>query len=51
MRANLDKDPMVLGLKRPDFTTSNRIAEAMKSGVKVNACQNTMNGMKLTFTP
>ena len=25
-----------------------RIAEALKSGVKVNACQNTMNGMKLT---
>ena len=25
-----------------------RIAEALKGGVKVNACQNTMNGMKLT---
>lgn len=25
-----------------------RIAEALKSGVKVNACQNTMNGMRLT---
>jgi flagellar P-ring protein FlgI len=32
--ANLDKDPMVLGLKRPDFTTSNRIAEAIGVALK-----------------
>jgi flagellar P-ring protein precursor FlgI len=32
--ANLEKDPMVLGLKRPDFTTSNRIAEAINAALK-----------------
>ena len=35
--ANLDKDPMVLGLKRPDFTTSNRIAEAINTALKDTA--------------
>ena len=32
--ANLDKDPIVLGLKLPDFTTSNRIAEAINAAFK-----------------
>jgi flagellar P-ring protein precursor FlgI len=32
--ANLEKDPMVLGLKSPDFTTSNRIAEAINAALK-----------------
>ena len=33
---------------KSDSSVKQRIAEALKSGVKVNACQNTMNGMKLT---
>lgn len=32
---------------RADSSVKQRIAEALKSGVKVNACQNTMTGMKL----
>jgi flagellar P-ring protein precursor FlgI len=32
--ANLEKSPMVLGLKTPDFTTSNRIAEAINTALK-----------------
>jgi len=39
--------PGILMLKA-DSSVRQRIAEAVKSGVKVNACQNTMNGMKLT---
>ena len=39
--------PGILMLKA-DSPVKHRIAEALKSGVKVNACQNTMNGMKLT---
>jgi flagellar P-ring protein precursor FlgI len=35
--ANLNKDPMVLGLKRPDFTTSQRIAEAINVVLKDKA--------------
>jgi flagellar P-ring protein precursor FlgI len=35
--ANLEKDPMVLGLKRPDFTTSSRIAEAINTALKDKA--------------
>ena len=31
-----------------ESSVKQRIAEALKSGIKVNACQNTMNGMKLT---
>jgi uncharacterized protein len=38
--------PGVLMLKA-DSPVRQRIAEALKSGVKVNACQNTMQGMKL----
>ena len=33
---------------KADSPVKHRIADAMKSGVRVNACQNTMNGMKLT---
>ncbi len=32
--ANLEKDPMILGLKRPDFTTSSRIAEVINGALK-----------------
>jgi intracellular sulfur oxidation DsrE/DsrF family protein len=39
--------PGILMLKA-DSAVRQRIAEAVKSGVKVNACQNTMNFMKLT---
>ena len=39
--------PGILMLKA-DSRVKQRIAEALKSGVKVNACQNTMHGMKLT---
>jgi intracellular sulfur oxidation DsrE/DsrF family protein len=40
--------PGVLMLKS-DSSVKERIAEAMKSGVQVNACQHTMRGMN--FTP
>lgn len=39
--------PGILMLKS-ESPVKQRIAEALKSGVKVNACQNTMTGMKLT---
>ena len=39
--------PGLLMLKA-DSPVKQRIAEALKSGVRINACQNTMNGMKLT---
>jgi flagellar P-ring protein precursor FlgI len=35
--ANLEKGPMVLGLKRPDFTTSSRIAAAINVALKEDA--------------
>jgi intracellular sulfur oxidation DsrE/DsrF family protein len=38
--------PGLLMLKA-DSSVKQRVAEALKSGVKVNACQNTMTGMKL----
>jgi uncharacterized protein len=38
--------PGLLMLKA-DSSVRQRIAEALKSGVKVNACQHTMTGMKL----
>ena len=38
--------PGVLMLKA-DSPVKHRIADALKSGVQVNACQNTMNAMKL----
>jgi len=37
-----------INMLKSDSPMKQRIAEALKSGVKVNACQNTMNGMKLT---
>jgi intracellular sulfur oxidation DsrE/DsrF family protein len=33
---------------KADSAVKHRVADALKSGVAVNACQNTMNGMKLT---
>ena len=33
---------------KADSPVKHRIADAVKSGVQVNACQNTMDGMKLT---
>ena len=33
---------------KADSPVKHRIADALKSGVHVNACQNTMDGMKLT---
>lgn len=41
--------PGLLMLKA-DSSARQRIAEALKSGVKINACQNTMRGMKLVPT-
>jgi intracellular sulfur oxidation DsrE/DsrF family protein len=38
--------PGILMLKA-DSPVRQRIAEALKSGVRINACQNTMQGMKL----
>src|SRR6185369_12894087 len=37
--ANLEKGPLVLGLKRPDFTTSSRIAEAINTALKEKAAR------------
>ena len=39
--------PGLLMLKA-DSPVKHRIADALKSGVHINACQNTMSGMKLT---
>jgi len=36
-----------VNMLKGDSPVKQRIAEALKSGVKVNACQNTMNGMGL----
>ncbi len=36
-----------LFMLKANSSVKQRIAEALKSGVKVNACQNTMSGMKL----
>jgi intracellular sulfur oxidation DsrE/DsrF family protein len=33
---------------KADSPVKHRVADAMRNGVRVNACQNTMNGMKLT---
>jgi intracellular sulfur oxidation DsrE/DsrF family protein len=33
---------------KDDSSVKQRLAEAMKAGAKVNACQNTMNSMKLS---
>ena len=37
-----------LNMLKADSPVRQRIAEALKNGVKINACQNTMRGMKLT---
>jgi hypothetical protein len=37
-----------LAMLKADSPVKQRIAEALKSGVQVNACQNTMRSMKLT---
>lgn len=38
-----------IGMLKKDSPVAQRIAEAIKSGVKVVACENTMHGMKLTY--
>jgi intracellular sulfur oxidation DsrE/DsrF family protein len=37
-----------LSMLKADSSSRQRIAEALKNGVQVNACQHTMTGMKLT---
>ena len=37
-----------IAMLKADSPVRHRIADALKSGVQVDACQNTMNGMKLT---
>ncbi|HEX4234846.1 MAG TPA: DsrE family protein [Caldimonas sp.] len=37
-----------VAMLKADSPLKQRIAEALKNGVKVNACQHTMHGMKLT---
>jgi intracellular sulfur oxidation DsrE/DsrF family protein len=37
-----------IGMLKIDSVAGNRVAEAMASGVKVVACENTMHGQKLT---
>lgn len=38
-----------IGMLKSDSPVAARIAEAVKGGVKVVACENTMKGMKLTY--
>jgi hypothetical protein len=37
-----------VAMLKADSPVKQRIADALKSGVQVNACEHTMNGMKLT---
>jgi intracellular sulfur oxidation DsrE/DsrF family protein len=37
-----------IGMLKADATTSNRISDAIKSGIKIVACENTMTNQKLT---
>lgn len=37
-----------VNMLKADSPVKHRLAEALKAGVKINACQNTMNGLKLT---
>lgn len=37
-----------VNMLKADSPVKQRVTEALKAGVKINACQNTMNGMKLT---
>ncbi len=38
-----------IGMLKGDSPVAHRIADALKNGVKVVACENTMKGMKLTY--
>jgi intracellular sulfur oxidation DsrE/DsrF family protein len=38
-----------IGMLKADSPVANRIADTLKNGVKVVACENTMKGMKLTY--
>lgn len=38
-----------IGMLKGDSTAGQRIAEALKSGVKIVACENTMKAQKLTY--
>ena len=37
-----------IGMLKADAPVSNRVGDAVKGGVKVSACENTMRGQKLT---
>lgn len=37
-----------IGMLKDDATTNSRVSEAVKSGIQVVACENTMKGQKLT---
>ena len=39
-----------IGMLKSDSTVGNRVSEALSSGVKVVACENTMRGQKLAKT-
>ena len=39
-----------IGMLKGDSPMAKRIAEALKTGVKVIACENTMKGQKLSYT-
>jgi intracellular sulfur oxidation DsrE/DsrF family protein len=39
-----------IGMLRGDSPIASRVAEALKTGVKVVACENTMKGLKLVYT-
>lgn len=38
-----------IGMLKGDSPVARRVAETLKNGVKVVACENTMRGMKLTY--
>ena len=38
-----------IGMLKADSPVAHRIADTLKNGVKVVACENTMKGMKLTY--
>jgi intracellular sulfur oxidation DsrE/DsrF family protein len=37
-----------IGMLKEDATTNTRVSEAVKSGIQIVACENTMKGQKLT---
>lgn len=51
-RDNVDLEVVAYGpgisMLKMDSAVGNRVAEAMKGGIKVVACENTMHGQKLT---